>query len=318
MTVFHLDWMKFYPGETLADGRFQAWTMDERGAWFSLVLQCWRDGSIPAGVTAIGRLLHVDTQDATRIWSAIGDRFSPHPTEAGRLISPRLEEEREKALAIASIRSDAGTKGATSRWHKPKPTHGKRMRQPSQTDSGANAEAVANDAGLGRGSGSTHTEREQPPGPPPTPTRARLVSPFGAADPYPQTSAVLAALYERNLDVVPPAERSAGRVEAAIESVGIPTAIERLVAIYADPEAKKPLTYHVTAIRGDSTPAAPPPLPALDAAWLGALPVELRPTAEEAWQHMAEDVARASYADARPRLVAEARDHFQATWRATA
>jgi hypothetical protein len=73
----------------------------------------------------------------------------------------------------------------------------------------------------------------------------------------------------------------------------------------------------------NATPAPPPapkppPLPTLDAAWLGALPAEVRPTAEEAWREMAEDVARASYPDARPRLVAEARDHFQATWRATA
>jgi hypothetical protein len=172
--AFHLDWMKFYPQETLADGRFQSWTMEERGVWFTLVLQCWTDGSIPAGVTALARFLHMDTGEVTRIWSAIGDRFSPHPTEPGRLVSPRLEEEREKALAIASQRSDAGTKGATSRWNKPKRQHGKRMRPPSQPHNGANAVAIANDAGRGSGSG------EQIP---PTPQRPDRPARVGVGSP---------------------------------------------------------------------------------------------------------------------------------------
>lgn len=89
---------------------------------------------------------------------------------------------------------------------------------------------------------------------PPKPPRSRLVSPFGDADPYPQTSAVLAALFDRGTDAAPPSEKSAPRVEAAIVAVGIPTAVERLAVVYANPEAQRPLTYHIAAIRKESRP----------------------------------------------------------------
>jgi hypothetical protein len=85
-----------------------------------------------------------------------------------------------------------------------------------------------------------------------TPNRPRLVSPFAAgADPYPQTTAVLAALFDRGRDAAPPGAGSAARVEAAIKFATIPVAVDRLAAVYANPDAKKPLTYHVDAIRGD-------------------------------------------------------------------
>lgn len=85
--------------------------------------------------------------------------------------------------------------------------------------------------------------------------RARLVSGLGASDPHPLTTSVLAALYDRGLDVAPPGPKSEDRVEAAIRDAGsVPAAVERLAAIYADPAAKKPITYHVDAIRGVRSP----------------------------------------------------------------
>jgi hypothetical protein len=89
------------------------------------------------------------------------------------------------------------------------------------------------------------------------PARARLVSPFGAADPHPLTTAALAALYDRGLDAAPPGSNSADRVEAAIKASGLEAAVERLAAVYSDPSAKRPLTYHVDAIRGAKLPRAP-------------------------------------------------------------
>ena len=49
-------------------------------------------------------------------WKSIGSRFRPHPTEAGRLISPRIEDEREKAIAKAEEMAARGRQGATRRW----------------------------------------------------------------------------------------------------------------------------------------------------------------------------------------------------------
>jgi hypothetical protein len=81
---------------------------------------------------------------------------------------------------------------------------------------------------------------------------ARLVSPYPEGqDPNPATTAVLAALFDRGRDAAPPGAGSAARVEAAIKFATIPVAVDRLAAVYANPDAKKPLTYHVDAIRGD-------------------------------------------------------------------
>jgi hypothetical protein len=144
---FSMPFFPMYAAETLADGRFQGWTLEERGAWITLLCCAWNDGSIPASQTEIARLIHVtDSGDMARLWSAIGSRFSPAPGETGRLVCPRLENERDKAQVIGRIRANAGRKGANSRWSKAKSTHGKRMRQPSSCHAPANAVAIANDS----------------------------------------------------------------------------------------------------------------------------------------------------------------------------
>jgi hypothetical protein len=81
-----------------------------------------------------------------RLWSAIGDRFIEAPGKPGRLISPRLEMERDKAEGLAKIRSEAGAKGADARWNSGNQSHGKRIAKPSQPHGKANASAMANDA----------------------------------------------------------------------------------------------------------------------------------------------------------------------------
>lgn len=137
-----LPWFKVYAAETLSDERFQGWTMDERGAWFTLILIAWREGSIPGDQTSLAKLCHVDANAMRSLWSAIGDRFIPHPDFPGRLTSPRLEVEREGAEKLREKKSEAGKKGATSRWETEKKRHSKRMRVPCDSP----ATAMANDS----------------------------------------------------------------------------------------------------------------------------------------------------------------------------
>lgn len=233
-----LPWFKVYAAETLSDERFQGWAVDERGAWFTLLLTAWREGSIPGDMASLARLLHVDASAMRSLWSAIGDRFIPHPDVPGRLTSPRLEMEREEAEKLREKKSEAGKRGATSRWETEKRRHSKRMRVPRANG----ATPMANDSAQL----STAQSRTDPP---PTRARARLVSPFGEADPHPLTSAVLAGLFALGLDAAPPAAASADRVEAAVKAVGVETATER-VAERLRAGAEKPLTFHVEAIRG--------------------------------------------------------------------
>jgi hypothetical protein len=136
-----LPWFKVYAAETLSDSNFQGWTIEERGAWFTLVLVCWREGSIPGDQTSLAKLLHVDGGGMRSLWSAIGSRFIEHLDHPGRLTSPRLEMEREEAERLVSKRAEAGKRGATSRWSKGNQRHSNRMR----LSSAGNATAMAND-----------------------------------------------------------------------------------------------------------------------------------------------------------------------------
>lgn len=130
---YSMPYFPMYAAETLADGRFQAWSCEERGAWLTLICLCWNDGDIPESQTVLGRLLHLDAVAMASAWSAIGDRFSPVPGKPGRLMSPRLEEERDKAVDLARKRSEAGLAGANARWDEENRKNSKRMRLPKQT-----------------------------------------------------------------------------------------------------------------------------------------------------------------------------------------
>jgi hypothetical protein len=234
-----LPYWKCFAAETLSDSRFQSWDVAERGAFWTLLNIQWREGAIPADMTTLAKLLHVDGGAMRSLWSAIGDRFVPHPDHPGKLANPRMEEEREEALASVNQKKRAGKLGAESRWSSLRKQNSAAMAAPSLGDAGP----MADDGDQIKQPTKQDPIQAKP--------RPRLVSPFAAGtDPYPQTTAVLAALWDRGIDAAPPAERSAPRVEAAIVAVTIPVAADRLAAVYANPEAKKPLTYHVDAIRG--------------------------------------------------------------------
>lgn len=113
-----LPYFRVYAAESLADERFSSWTVAERGAWFSLLLHAWVNGSIPSDLPSLARLVHVSAKQMSALWAVIGDRFVEHPGAPGRLTSERLETERDEALA----KSNAGRRSAAARWgRKPEP-----------------------------------------------------------------------------------------------------------------------------------------------------------------------------------------------------
>jgi hypothetical protein len=137
-----IQWFKVYPAETLSDELFSGWTIEERGAWFTLILVNWREGSIPSDLTTLARLLHVDSSTMRSLWSAIGSRFVRHPDVPGRLTSPRVEREREAAEHLMKQKVEAGRKGANSRWSKEKVRNSSRMGLPCD----ASADPMAKDS----------------------------------------------------------------------------------------------------------------------------------------------------------------------------
>jgi hypothetical protein len=110
-----------YAQELLADPDFQIWSPAARGCWLTLSARCWADGSIPSDMDSIGRLCgESDAQAMLKHWSSIASKFKPHPNSPDKLISPRVEFERESAISRAEKSKSRGKAGATVRWAKAK------------------------------------------------------------------------------------------------------------------------------------------------------------------------------------------------------
>jgi hypothetical protein len=118
MAVTEFPWFPIYADETLSDENFTVWPLCQRGAWVTLLLHCWKSGSIPSDIERLSRLCGCNAQEMQEHWSGIADRFHPHPDSTDRLISLRLEFERQKAVELANSRSEHGKRAANSRWEK--------------------------------------------------------------------------------------------------------------------------------------------------------------------------------------------------------
>ena len=110
------EWMPLYIYEFLADRNVQAMTLDELGAYFLLIMTQWVNGSIPADLRMLGRLLrNQDVETTERIWMALKPCYKDHPDLPGELIQGRVEEEREVALSRLAGNSKGGTTAAERR-----------------------------------------------------------------------------------------------------------------------------------------------------------------------------------------------------------
>jgi len=292
----HLSWFKVYAAETLSDERFSGWSVEERGAWFTLLLHAWREGSVPSDQSSLARLLHVDASAMRSLWSAIGDRFVEHPDHPGRLTSPRLEKEREAGQEMLARKSAAGKVGATSRWDKKNKRYGSRMAAASE----GNADTMRIDGASGQHSagkpqGSNSTESP----PPPIQTKAQH-----QAAQAPLAQALLDALSAAGWSLTHAAPDKRAVLEAALATAGTEPACA-LVRGDLDARAAKEqetpgsLGFYVGDLvalskRRAARPAeaTAPPLPDIDLAWIDQLPEPRRAAARAAWEAKRLDVER--------------------------
>jgi uncharacterized protein YdaU (DUF1376 family) len=85
-------------------------SLEAQGAYVRLLCYCWLERRVPADPTKLARLVEVSPRRFRRsIWPALAECFQ---VVDGRLISPRLEQERRQA----SSRSAHAAKGAGGRW----------------------------------------------------------------------------------------------------------------------------------------------------------------------------------------------------------
>lgn len=138
-----LPYFKVYAAETLADEHFDSWPQEARGTWFTLLLHAWVNGSIPADPKLLARIARLNPRTFRKVWEVIGDRFVESPEDRSRLVSTRLERERN----AARTKSESAANAAGTRWEKVrksaesrKPTDADalRSRMPAETEPGQN------------------------------------------------------------------------------------------------------------------------------------------------------------------------------------
>jgi uncharacterized protein YdaU (DUF1376 family) len=107
---------QLYAADFLADENVVCMSLNERGAYITLMCFCWREGSIPSDLESLSALCGVDIDTMSGIWKRVQKCFNPHKKNEQRLIHFRLEKERKKQKEHSKKRSEAGLKGAKTRW----------------------------------------------------------------------------------------------------------------------------------------------------------------------------------------------------------
>jgi uncharacterized protein YdaU (DUF1376 family) len=101
---------QFYPNDFLADANVIVMTLQERGAYITLVCLCWQQGGLPSEVEKLARLCGSPVSTFQRLWPAIAPCFRT-VANGQRLLHPRLERERQKQRAYRKQQSDKGKLG---------------------------------------------------------------------------------------------------------------------------------------------------------------------------------------------------------------
>lgn len=98
-------------------------TLEERGAYVTLLSLQWDAGAIPGdNLTAIGRGLGVSRRKAATLWVVIGGKFTRGADGLWR--NDRLEQERRKQADYRQTQSTKGKASADARKEQPKSNRG--------------------------------------------------------------------------------------------------------------------------------------------------------------------------------------------------
>jgi hypothetical protein len=109
-----LPFFKWYVLDAETDENFKAMSDAEVGFYLRCLDHSWINQGLPADLKERALVLNRSTAYIRRMWVRVGRCFEPSPTDQHRLINPRQEQERTKALS----RSDAASKSIRTRWER--------------------------------------------------------------------------------------------------------------------------------------------------------------------------------------------------------
>ena len=113
-----LPYFKFYPGDWLKG--VLALTLEERGAYITLLSWSWENGPLPTERQARANILGVTTRKLDALWRRLSDHWEH--TSVG-WVNERMELERAKLAKAHAKQSAGGSKGANRRWAAYRLTH---------------------------------------------------------------------------------------------------------------------------------------------------------------------------------------------------
>lgn len=108
----------FYAADFLADEEVLLMSFAARGLYITLLCFAWREGSIPSNIDSIAKLCGSHSSAITELWAELENRFVVTDNKAARLVSRRMEIQRQALTNHKKERSLSGKKGAESRWNK--------------------------------------------------------------------------------------------------------------------------------------------------------------------------------------------------------
>ncbi len=126
---------RFYPNDFLSDRNVVVMSMQERGAYITLICYAWNE-PLPADVPGLSKLCGIPLAAFRKIWPALSGCFRE---QGGRLVHPRLERERQKQSEYRQRQSDRGVASGASRRrtkHEPETNAGSLPVQP-ETNAGS-------------------------------------------------------------------------------------------------------------------------------------------------------------------------------------
>lgn len=103
---------QFYAKEFLMDGNVQGMSLQERGAYITLMCICWQETSLPSDPRKLANMVGTPYKAFMKFWPAVHGCFQE---QGARLVHPRLEKERQKQADYRQRQSNAGRAGAAAR-----------------------------------------------------------------------------------------------------------------------------------------------------------------------------------------------------------
>lgn len=106
----HLEYFKCYAARYETDEKVKVLGLSEEGLYFRCLRHAWLNDGLPNDLGLLAEMVHATRKEIDRYWPRVSKCFVL--SENGRLVNPRQEEEREKAL----LKSNKAARSAGMRW----------------------------------------------------------------------------------------------------------------------------------------------------------------------------------------------------------